>query len=460
MKKTAWVLVVVALAVPGVARGDATSEALAAVAKKVDGATALLSVTIKTQVESRRAGGPAICVDAEKGIFMTTALNPGLRSEDVQKAELIVPGKDAKRIKAKLLGIDPATGLGFVQSTEKHTWKQIRFVAKSGLEVGQKVVSAGLMVDVPSAPLYTGTGYVGAKLRLPDHLVYVTGGKLTSVCSPVFTLDGKAVGIVGRQLYMNFQTATRRGAMRLPLRGTSSTAFFVPVEEFVDVLTNIPSGGKARRLSWLGVNTFKPVPAEDAGGQVGVKVMQVIPDQPAAKAGLKEEDVIVAVNGESLEQLGTPKLTMQNFVRDTTRMPTGKTLQLTVLRDGEKRVLPVTLSKMPKTRAEAKRYFDKKIGVGVREKVMLDKYLDDSPTADVDGLVVLGVAKGSAAQAAGIQAGDVITHVVTRDGKVEVTSVDTLMQLVSRELSRTGVVRFAIRRGEGEITRTVRPVGS
>jgi serine protease Do len=458
MKKTALVFAAVALVLSGVASGDATSDALKAVAKKVDGATALVSVTIKTQVESRRVGGPAICIDAKQAVFLTTALNPGLRSEDVQKAELIVPGKDAKQIKAKLLGIDPATGLGFVQATEKHTWKQIEFVAKSGLEAGEQVVSAGLMVDVPSAPIYTGTGYVSAQLRLPDRLVYVTGGSLTSVCSPVFTMDGKAVGIVGRQLFMNYQTATRRGSMRLPLKGTSSTSFFVPVEEFVDVLRNIPSGGKARRLSWLGVNTFKPVPPEELDGKTGVEVDQVIPNQPAAEAGLKEGDIIVAMDGESLEQLGTPKLTMQNFVRETTRMSSGKTLKLTVLRDGGERVIPVKLASMPKTRAEAKRYFDKKIGLGVREKVMLDKYLDDSPTADVDGLVVLGVAKGSAAQASGIHGGDVITHVATSQGEVSVSSVDKLMQLISRELSRSGVVKFVIRRGEGTIRRTVRPV--
>jgi len=256
---------------------------------------------------------------------------------------------------------------------------------------------------------------------------------------------------------MNFQTATRRGAMNLPLKGASSTSFFVPVEEFRDVLRNIPSGGKTRRLSWLGVNSFEPVEPEPKGALVAVKVGQVIPDQPAAKAGLKEGDVIKAVDGEPIEQLGSPRLTMQNFVRQTTRMAAGKTIRLTVQRDGKNQVIPLQLAAMPQTRAEAKRYSDQEIGLGVREKVMLDKYLDDNPAADVDGLVVLGVAKGSPAQAAGIQADDVITHIDAAGGEMVVTTVEKFRQLMRKELTRSGVVRFVIRRGESTIKRTVRP---
>ncbi|MFP4052279.1 MAG: PDZ domain-containing protein [Phycisphaerae bacterium] len=453
MRKAAVLVLVMLLATTTMTHADATSDALAKISKKTDGAVAMLAVTIKTQLDTRAAGGPAICIDAQRGIFLTTALSPGLRSEDVQKCELAVSGT-GKRIKGKLLGIDPGTGLGFVEATEKHDWKEIQFSAKSGLEMGDKVVSAGLMLNVPSFPTFLGTGYVGAKLRLPDHLIYVTGGSLTSVCSPVFSMDGRAIGIVGRQLFMDYQTATRRGPVALPLKGTNATSFFVPVEEFVDVLTNIPTGGKTRRLSWLGVNTFKPVASEDAGGKVAVEIGQVIPDQPAAKAGLQEGDVIVGVDGKGLEELGTPKLTMQNFVRDLTRMSAGSTVKFTVLRGTETKEYPVKLAVMPKTRAEAKRYINKEIGLAIREKVMLDKYLDDSPTADVEGLVVINLGKGMAAQAAGVLPGDVITHV----GEQKVSTVDAFTQLLEQDLAQTGVTQFTIRRGDGVVKPVIRPV--
>src|SRR5262249_4897022 len=92
--------------------------------------------------------------------------------------------------------------------------------------------------------------------------------------------------------------------------------------------------------SWLGVETREvnadkvkelKLPAER-----GVVIGRVAPDSPAAKAGLKENDVITEVNGQRVEGA-------TQFSRMIHETPPGRTLQLTVWRDGRAQTLSATL---------------------------------------------------------------------------------------------------------------------
>ena len=83
--------------------------------------------------------------------------------------------------------------------------------------------------------------------------------------------------------------------------------------------------------SWLGIET-QEVTAEKAkelklSAERGVVIGKVLEDSPAAKSGLKDGDVISAINGQPVE--GTVQF--RRMVRET---PAGRTLQLTVWRDG------------------------------------------------------------------------------------------------------------------------------
>lgn len=94
--------------------------------------------------------------------------------------------------------------------------------------------------------------------------------------------------------------------------------------------------------SWLGagisevtsekVKTFK-LPAER-----GVVLGKIVPDSPAAKAGLKENDVVTEINGQRVE--GT-----EEFRRMIREIPSGRTVQFVVWRDGRSQNISVTLGK-------------------------------------------------------------------------------------------------------------------
>ncbi len=92
--------------------------------------------------------------------------------------------------------------------------------------------------------------------------------------------------------------------------------------------------------SWLGVETNE-VTAEKVKqlklpAERGVLVGKIVPDSPAAKAGLKENDVITELNGQRVE--GTAQ-----FRRMIREIPTGRTAQLVIVRDGRPQTVSVTL---------------------------------------------------------------------------------------------------------------------
>lgn len=94
--------------------------------------------------------------------------------------------------------------------------------------------------------------------------------------------------------------------------------------------------------SWLGVETLE-VNADKAkelklSAERGVLLGKIVPDSPAAKAGLKERDVITELNGQRVE--GTAQ-----FRRMIHEIPAGRTAQLTVVRDGRPQSVSVTLGK-------------------------------------------------------------------------------------------------------------------
>jgi S1-C subfamily serine protease len=446
---------------PMVAQAD-TPKFLADMVAKNAGSLAVVQYTVEIETGNRTVMGQAICILNDKGLgmFLTTAIDSRMRVESLKDFQLITPGIDGKKIKAKLLGVDPWTGMGFVQATEKFEWQVVKFSPTSKLALGQEVGSVGLMMGDPSFPVYVGDAYVSCMIREPGDLVYVTGGRLTGMCSPVFAPDGRAVGIVGNQPFMGFQVPNQQGqTMNMQMRSQQESAFFTPVEEFVQVLDNIPADGKIARLPWMGINKFEAVGPDLADilklDKPAIKIDEVIPDQPAAKAGLANRDIITAVDGKPLEKLATPELTVRNFVRKIMRMRAGEVLKLTVLSGQKTKEVSVTLADMPTRPDEAKQYFNKAIGILVREKVMLDDFLDKGDSTKAPGLIVLGMVKASASAVAGLNGGDVITNVNNQPVK----TCDTFKTIVEKSLasSPSAPISFLVRRGEQAQVITVKP---
>jgi len=100
---------------------------------------------------------------------------------------------------------------------------------------------------------------------------------------------------------------------------------------------------------WLGVGitevTADKVKELKLPAERGVLLGKVVPESPAAKAGLKESDVVTEINGQRVE--GT-----EQFRRMIREIPSGRAAQITVWRDGHSQAISVTLGKSESHRAK------------------------------------------------------------------------------------------------------------
>lgn len=196
-----------------------------------------------------------------------------------------------------------------------------------------------------------------------------------------------------------------------------------------DVMMFFQAGG-----SWLGVGV-KEITSERARAlnlkdEYGVEITTVEPDSPADKAGLKPGDVVLEYNGQRVE--GTAQFV--RFVRET---PPGRTVRLTVFRNGSTQTLSATIAerrgrafnfrtpgveeefniRIPRIEAlpDVPRVtMSWRTGMlGIEGEPLRDSQLGDFFGVK-DGVLVRSVMKGTPAEKAGLRAGDVIVKVDDR----------------------------------------------
>jgi S1-C subfamily serine protease len=464
--KRVWIAVaVVAVAWP--LSADAQDKNWASEAfTKCSGSLAIMTCRQEDEIAAPRTlSAPAVCIalrEGKFGVLLTPAFSTRTRPEMLKDFKLILPGRKPKTLGARLLGIDPESGVGFVEATDPHTWTVTKF-AKAALTPGQSVVSVGLFSPSPDyhEPCI-GVGHVSTTIYLPEPLVYVTGGGLTSTGSLVFTPNsgGKAVGIVLRQPYEDHQMMTNRGAQTIRIRSQQTSQFFTPTEEIAHILNPIPTPGSPRKLSWIGVLKFLAITSERAKSmkldRPGVLVDQVIPGDIGEKAGLVNQDVVVAVNDAPLPAMPSPNMVAKDLLRQIRRMRPGAKLKLSVITaKGQPKTVNMVIGEMPLQPQNAKRYFAKTLGILVREKVPLDKYIDTSPTAGVPGLVVLTVGRDGPAALAGLKANDVVTRI----GDQDITTVRAFETVLTEAATKRAeqTIILLVRRGTQNIPISIRP---
>lgn len=223
--------------------------------------------------------------------------------------------------------------------------------------------------------------------------------------------------------------------------------------------------------SYLGVDVAE-IGAERAKAlklseERGVELTRVAEDSPAAKAGLKAEDVVLEYNGQRVE--GTAQ-----FVRLVRETPVGRVVRLTISRGGTAQTVSATIGKHPGMKwahADVERDFDRARKQLDRMRIMIP----DTPRAYMSwrtpalgiegeslegqlaeyfgvqsGVLVRSVLKGTAAEKAGLKAGDVIQ-------KVDDTKVTTPREISSaiRSLNEKKTFPVMVRRSQKELTLSV-----
>ena len=201
----------------------------------------------------------------------------------------------------------------------------------------------------------------------------------------------------------------------------------------------------------------------------GVEVSSLAPEGPAAKAGLKEGDVVLEFNGQHVE--GTTQF--QRLVRET---PVGRQAKISVWRNGALQTLTATVGEnrqqatvlgpndgqwnfsmpeipampnveIPRFNMSAQNPMLGIVGESIGQEDQLAEFFGVQ-----DGVLVRSVRKGSAAEKAGIKAGDVITKV--DDSKVT-SSMEITRALRNAKSKKTITVTLTRNKHEMPVTVTV-----
>ncbi len=164
--------------------------------------------------------------------------------------------------------------------------------------------------------------------------------------------------------------------------------------------------------AWLGIAS-QPLLRELAehlqlGGVQGFRVTRIYPSSKAAAADLQVGDVILDLNGEVLSPEGMQDAGL--LARRVQRLDIGAQAALTVLRDGERRQVEVTLDRSRITPQEANRDRDINFDLVVREVTFFDRD-EQSWGQDVRGVLVDVVDPSGWAGLGGLRPGDLIQQV-------------------------------------------------
>jgi serine protease Do len=251
---------------------------------------------------------------------------------------------------------------------------------------------------------------------LPNDFIMITGGVFESEAAPVFDLNGRAIGL----------TASAR-----------TNSAFVPVEEFAYSLKDIPTGGRSRARPWLGIVRVTGLSKGDSqthnlGTRTAARLSTITANGPARKAGIREMDYLVAIDGNPLRSYLNPDMIGQDVFSQMSRKKVGDVVELTVIRDGKEEKVPVTLEAMPMVAAEAPRIGVKELGLGLRDLVFADRFklkLSDSQMG-----VILDAMPPNSPAAKDLEAGDVITA-VNGAAVADVTSFGRLMAVAMADSS-------------------------
>ncbi len=225
--------------------------------------------------------------------------------------------------------------------------------------------------------------------------------------------------------------------------------------------------------SWLGVETHE-VTADKAkalklSAERGVVLGKIVPDSPAAKAGLKENDVVTEINGQRVEGAA-------QFRRMIHEIPAGRSIQLTVWRDGRTQTVSATLAKseehrhvmtrvapmpgafafrmpempeIPPMEWSGNMVFGGQPRLGIDAEDLNGQLGAFFGAPDGEGILVREVNSGSPAEKAGVKAGDVITSI---NGERIRTVGELREKLSAKRDEKDRTVKLGVLRNKSEVS--------
>ncbi|WP_353707758.1 trypsin-like peptidase domain-containing protein [Cellulosimicrobium sp. ES-005] len=293
-------------------------------------------VAIQVQTSQGGAEGSGVIIDDKGHVLTNNHVVSGAENDTVQ-----VTLSDGRLFEAKIVGLDPATDLAVVQLVDAPDDLQPATLGDSDdVSVGESVLAVGNPLGLANTAT---TGIVSAVDR-PVSASGEDGG--TSVVTNAIQIDaainpgnsgGPLFDAQGRVIGITSSIATLSGGGTQS--GSIGLGFAIPVNLAKSISEQLIENGTAEH-AFLGVTLADATATADGVTRRGAEVQEVTDGSPAADAGIRSGDVIVAIDDHAVG--GAESLTA--FVRERAA---GAKSTLTVVRDGKTLDLDVTLATRP-----------------------------------------------------------------------------------------------------------------
>ncbi len=349
----------------------------------------------------RKGLGSGVIVDKEGYILTNEHVVSGA-------VEVKVKLSDGREFDAEVKGTDKRSDLAVIKIDAKGL-PAAKLGNSDNLQIGKWVVAIGnpfgFAIDNPEPTVTVGVvsalnrylPALGRRDRGYDDLIQTDAAiNPGNSGGPLVNLKGEVIGI-------NAAIITTSG-------GYQGLGFAIPVNKAKKILDKLSTGEKIL-YGWLGVvidnlnddlrNYF------GVKERVGVIILKVYSDSPAEEGGLKEGDLILTFNKESVK-------TTRDLVRMVSTSDVGKRIPLEILRGGKEMTIRVKIGKMPKEGEEIQELgegIDKVSFRGLTVDDITPFYKQRFKVKANEGVVIIDIEDGSIADASELRVGDVITKI-------------------------------------------------
>ena len=245
---------------------------------------------------------------------------------------VVVSLQDGTELPARVVGTDDLTDLALLKVESRTSLPVVPWGVSAAARVGSWVLAAGNPFGLGGTVT---SGIVSARGRdigtgpFDDFIQTDAAINPGNSGGPLFNAAGEVIGI--------------NTAIYSPSGASAGIGFATPSDLARGVIEQLRRDGRVER-GWLGVAVQDQAP--DSGAATpsrvrrGVLVQGVERGSPAARAGLRQGDLVTGLNGESLE-------TSRALIRGIAGTPPGQSVRVTLLRDGRQQELAVQVGRRP-----------------------------------------------------------------------------------------------------------------
>ncbi len=358
--------------------------------------------------ERKRTGlGSGVILDAKEGYIVTN-------NHVIEKADdIVVTLSDGRKFDATVVGRDPGADVAIIQVEAKNL-TAIQVADSNQLRVGDFVVAIGNpfgLGQTVTSGIVSALGRSGLGLESYEDFIQTdasinpgnSGGALVN-------LRGELVGI--------------NTAIVGPSGGSVGIGFAIPVNMAQQIIAQLIEHGEVKR-GRLGFTAQDLTPelaeAFDIDRRKGVVVARVEEDSAAEKAGMRAGDVIVAVDGDAVEDSAD----VRNVIG---LLRVGTKIEIDIIRNGKAKRLVAKIAERKSKTIAGKKLSKKLAGA---ELTLTD--IDQRNGKVTPVIMISKLQPGSAAASSGLRAGDIILSVNKRP-VTTFKEMETAIEVESRGL--------------------------